>query len=301
MSRNIAFGKIPRSLISVFVLLILSSSSFAESSADKAKRQRSKNMRAIVFLEVPIKNFGTPDQKSSYEKIKFTYGRALAFFFEDDFVRAYGAFLAVQKKLEKIYEKMSLEYINRTELILQQSIQVLVEVDIRYNPKSNIINRMLTDIEPPDEKPYYKEKEFHFTYDKKSMVRNIDRAYYLLGHAKKLRKKGVDLIKNLEEEAPIPVQYRAQRVEDYKRTIEICRLAKRNGIRVYQYMNRNRLYNAEPSYRDNPAFFEKKIDPVFDLTIPKDYRIDMNDTYNRIHADELDYKIKRYNREKDDN
>ena len=301
MNENIIFGNIVKSVVGVCVVLVLSCPLWAGSPADKAKKQRSKNMHAIVFLEVPIKNFGTPDQRKSYEEIKFKYARALSLFFEDDFVRAYNSFLGVQKKLEKIYEKLSVEYINRTELILQQSIQILVEVDIRYHPKADIVNRILTNIEPPNEKPYYKEKEFHFIDDKKAMVRNIDRAYYLLGHAKKLRRKAINLVANLEEESPIPSRYRAQRVQDYKKTIEICRLAKRNGIRVYQYINKNKLSDAEPSFKDNPTFFEKKIDPVFDPSIPKDYVLDLNDAYNRIHALEVDYKIflKKYNRKND--
>ncbi len=298
--KNIILDKLVKFVFSVFVALLMPLSLFAESVADKAKRQQSKNINAIVFLEVPIKNFGTEDQIKNYKEIKFKYGRSLAFYFENNFLASYRSFIKVQKSLEEIYEKLSIEYINRTELILQKSLQALVEIKIRYHRKSNIIDRILTNIEPPNERPYYIEKELHFVYDKQPMTRNMDRAYYLLGHAKRLHKKSINLIKNLKPGKPVPPRYREKRVVNYQKIIEICRLAKRNGIRVHQYINQNKLYQAEPSYRKNPAFYEKKIAPIFDTSIPKDYVVDLNDSYNKIQATEVDYKLLLKNRTKDE-
>ena len=271
--------------------LLISFPVVADSHANLAKQMRSRYMNAIIFLETVVKNFGQAGQQKAYETVKFQYSRGLMHFFEDDFARSYHTFLKAQKSLEKILEEFSLEYIDRTELILQEVLQTLVDVNIRYHRESGVVDRMLTDIEPPDEKPLYNQKEFHFVYDKKAMTANVDQAYYWLRHARKLRKSAINLVDHLPKGKPIPSRYRNKRIKDYKKVIEICRKAKRNAIRVHQYINQNKGYSAEPSYRENLSFVEKKHDPVFDTRIPERYVVDLNDALGRIHSEEIDYKV----------
>ena len=278
------------SLYAVLILLI-SFPVVADSHINLAKKMRASYMNAIIFLEPVVRNFGQADQQKAYETVKFQYGRGLIHFFEDDFSQSYNAFLKAQKSLEKILEEFSLEYIDRTELILQEILQTLVDVNVRYHRGSGVVDRMLTDIEPPDEKPLYNEKEFHFVYDKKAMTANVDRAYYRLKHARDLRKSAINLVNDLPEGRPIPSRYRNKRIKDYKKVIEICREAKKNAIRVHQYINENKGYKAEPSYRENYSFIEKKHDPVFDTRIPERYVVDLNDALGRIHSNEVDYKV----------
>ena len=279
-----------------FELLLLifflgNSSAWAKSVAEMAKFQRSKNLKFLIFLETPIGNFGSLEQKQKYADIRFDYSRSLTFYFEDDFREAYRGFLDVLESLEGLYEELSINYVDRVNSILQEAVRALVEVDIKYNRDADIINRILQDIEPPYEKPYYEETEFHFVYDKKAMTSSMDRAYYLLGLAKQLRREGVSLDRRLEANRTLPPPLRVKRVENYMKAVSLCRKAKLNGIRVYQLIYRNRLVEAQKEYWGNPTFYEHKIDPVFDTRVPEDYVVDLNDAKNRLHGKEIRYKI----------
>ena len=289
--KNISPNPLLKYSLYAFLILLISFPVLAGSHIDLAKQMRTRYMNAIIFLEPVVRNFGQADQQKAYETAKFQYGRGLIHFFEDDFSQSYNAFLKAQESLEKMLEKISLEYIDRTELILQEVLQTVVDVNVRYHRGSGVVERILTDIEPPDEKPLYNQKEFHFVYNRKEMTANVDRAYYRLRHARRLRRSAINLVSDLPEGRPIPFRYRERRIKDYKKVIEICREAKKNAIRVHQYINENKGYGAEPSYRENYSFIEKRHDPVFDTRIPERYVVDLNDALGRIHSNEVDYKV----------
>ena len=261
-----------------------SSPLLADSAAAKSKKQKQESLHALVFLDIPLRNFGNEEQNKFYEEIKFKYTRALSFYFEDDFVNAYQNFLKVQKDLEKIYEKLSIDYVDRTEVILKSVLKTIAEVDIKYYRDSYLVQNMLKNIEAPDEKPYYEEKEFHFTYDKRDMVGNIDQAYQNLGYAKQLRREGINLQRYLEDGQLTPASFRSERIKKYINAVKLCRKAKRNAIYVYQLIDRNKMLETEPAYKDNAAFLEKLREPVFDKSVPKDYVVDLNDALGRVHS-----------------
>ena len=284
----------------LFISFLGNSFLMADSVIEKARTYRSKNLNSLVFLETPIANFGSPQQKQKYEDVKFGYSRGLTFFFEDDFLEAYNTFLNVTENMEVLFEELSLNYIERVNSILQEAMRGLVEVNIKYHRNADIINRILQDIEPPVEKPYYDEKEFHFVYDKKTMISNMDMAFYYLATAKRVRLEGTNLDKYLEADKPTPPSFRMKRVENYTKAISLCRQAKLSGLRVYQLIHRNKLIEAQRKYADNPTFYEKRLDPVFDTRLPEAYIVDLNDAKNRLHDKEVRYKInlERYDQKK---
>ena len=174
--------------------------------------------------------------------------------------------------------------------MLQEAISSLVEIDVKYHRSSTIIDRMLTNIEPPYEKALYEPKEFHFTYDKQSMTRNMDNAYQLIGYAKQLRKEAIDLDQYLEEGKKISPYSRLRKVDNYQKAIQLCRRAKKNAVAVYQLINRHKILESS-KHEDNPYLLERKLDPVFDTRIPEKYIVDANDAINRVHSDEISLKI----------
>ena len=68
------------------------------------------------------------EEKKTYIEIKQQYTKALTFYFEDDFLNAYRNFLEIQVSLEKLFEGLSLNYINRTAQLLQDAAQVVVDI-----------------------------------------------------------------------------------------------------------------------------------------------------------------------------
>ena len=110
----------------------------AENVAEKAKYKRSEALNQIVYLDVPLRNFSSekPELAKEFEEVKRRYAVALSFFFEDNFVESYKIFLDVQNSLEKLYEQVSLFYIDRTNVVLQQSVKEATEIEIRFNRRA---------------------------------------------------------------------------------------------------------------------------------------------------------------------
>ncbi|MCS6972599.1 MAG: hypothetical protein NZL89_06195, partial [Leptospiraceae bacterium] len=120
------------------LLFALAGGLYAENVAEKAKYKRAEALEQIVYLDVPLRNFGAekPELAKQYEEVKQKYAVALSFFFEDNFVEAYKLFLELQNSLEKLYEQVSLFYIDRTNFILQQAVKEATEIEIRFNKKA---------------------------------------------------------------------------------------------------------------------------------------------------------------------
>jgi hypothetical protein len=289
-------------------LILLAATQFAhaENVAEKAKYKRAESLEQIVYLDVPLRNFGSekPELAKLYDEVKQKYAVALSFFFEDNFVESYKFFLEVQNTLEKLYEQLSLFYIDRTNIILQQAVKEATEIEIRFNRKAPFATlaigkereagvRISADKKQTQlEKRLYDPKDIHYLYDKKAMIDNIDYGYMQLGQAKLVRQKAMDLEKWLEKGKPMPPTMKKERIEAYKTVIDICRQAKVNGIMVMQLNRIFDNYELQIKFRDNYFMKEKRLDPVFDFAIPDEFKKDANDSRNRIHDHEERIKLK---------
>ena len=263
---------------------------FSDDISEKAKRMKSYNFNYLLFLDVPLQNFGTEEEKKQYTDIKNEYARATGLFYERRYLEAYRVYVPVLENIEKLYERLSLSYIDRTYGLLQNSLTALVEVGIKYDKRSYTVENILTDIEVPYEKPHYDPKEFHFTYDKEIMVRNLDRSYLYIAYATEIRRRGIILENVLEKDRVLSPEVRLVRVDNYKRSIEFTRQAKVNAIYIYQLINTNKMLDTH-EYSSNPYFNEKNLAPVFDKRIPDEYKLDANDSLNRVHKDEIELRV----------
>ena len=272
------------------ISFVFTSTLLADDIAEKAKRMKSYNFNYLLFLDIPLKNFATEDQKKIYSDLKAGYAQGMAYYYERKYLESYKAFVVVLESAEKLYEQFSLDYINRTSEMLQKSTLALVDVGIKYHRDADKITKMLTNIEPPYEKPQYDPQEFHYTYDKHIMARNMDRAYLYVGYATELRKRGITIENVLEKDRVISPEMRLVRVDQYKKAIELCRQAKINAIYIYQLINTNKMLELK-QYENNPYLLEKRLDPIFDKRIPDEYVVDANDSLNRSHQDEIDIRI----------
>jgi hypothetical protein len=277
-------------------LLVTAAALHAENVAEKAKYKRTEALDQIIYLDVPLRNFGSekPELLKQYADIKQRYGVGLSFFFEDNFVESYKIFIEVQNSLEKLYEQISLFYMDRANLILQQSVKEATDIEIRYNRKGVFTSQRLgkqreagvriaaDKKETQLEKRLYDPKEIHYLYDKKTMIDNIDYGFMLLGQAKQARQKAMDLEKWLEKGKAMPATMRKSRIESYKAVIELCRQAKVNGIMVMQLGRVLDNYELQTRFKDNYFMKEKRLDPVFDFSIPDEYVKDASDTRNAV-------------------
>ncbi len=304
------------------MLLSLFSDIHAESPAEKAKAKRAETLHDLVFLDIPLKNFGDDDKKNRYNEVKKKYAVALAFFFEESYVESYRTFLDAQTELDKLYEEMSALYIDRTGLILQDALQQIVDVEIKYNKNTEFVKRFLRDREAPKERPLYDPKDFHLVYDKYAILDNIDRGYELLGISRRASIEAQEVekvfepqlesddpaIKNMRIENRDP-KVRRYRIDRYKKIIENCRQAKLNAANVFQLMHRNRLYLVQKGefsseagldakqgeFNQNYYVKEKQLDPIFDPRIPDKYKIDASDAKNRWHEEEIKMRLNNEN------
>ena len=291
-------------LIALFI--IFTTVVVAENTAEKAKAKRIEALEGIVFLDIPLKNFAgdKPELKKTYEEIKNKYSAGLSFFFEGNYIESYKIFIDIQNGLEKLYEQVSILYIDRTSTVLQQAVKEATEVEVRYNRKSPFATRYVGETreasikyngdkrEEVKEKRLYDPKEFHYLYDKKRMADNIDQAFMFLGQAKLARQQALDLDKYLEKGKKMLPRTKTQRIESYRAAIRLCRQAKVGGILVMQL---NRLfdnYELQIKFKDNYFMKEKRLDPIFDFAIPNEYKVDANDSRNFIHEHEERIKIK---------
>ena len=287
-----------RKLTAIAAILLGIGSLSAINVAEKAKYKRAEALEQLVYLEVPLKNFGAekPELAQQYADVKQKYTVALSFFFEDNFVESYKLFLEVQNSIEKLYEQVSLFYIDRTNTVLQQAVKEATEIEMRYNRKApfatqtigkkreaGVRNTIPDKKETKLEQRLYDPTDIHYLYDKKAMIDNIDYGYMQLGQAKVARQKAMDLEKWLEKGKAMPPTMKKSRIETYRAVIDLCRQAKINGIMVMQLNRIYDNYELQTKFKDNYFMREKRLDPVFDFAIPDEYVKDASDSRNAIH------------------
>lgn len=286
-----------RKTTAILIFFLTAGLVFAENTAEKAKYKRAEALEQIVYLDVPLRNFGAekPELLKQYNEVKQKYAVALSFFFEDNFIESYKIFLDVQNNLEKLYEQMSLFYIDRTNTVLQQAVKEATEIEIRFNRKAPFATqaigkereagvRISQDKKQTQlEKRLYDPKDVHYLYDKKIMLDNIDYAYMMLGQAKTARQKAMDLEKWLEKGKAMPPTMKKSRIESYRGAMDLCRQAKVNGIMVMQLNRIYDNYELQTRFKDNYFMKEKRLNPVFDFAIPDEFAKDASDSRNAMH------------------
>jgi len=266
-------------------------SAFAPSQ--KAQEKLTQNQKYIVAIAVAIENFGTDEQKQEYQELKNDYMAGLAYYFEGRYVESYRENLKAQQKIEKLYEKVSLDYIERASEMLQGTLKQFVELRVEYDKEGELARRFLKNRRSPKEKVSYDPKKYHLLYDQYSVYGNVKMGFHRLGDARRVRQDALDLEMFFEAGKEIDPRIHAIRIESYLAAIELSRDAKMNVVRVYQLLNRNDIYSVQTEHKDNPFAVERKLDPIFDSRIPDEYKKDANDALKYIHADEIRVKLEK--------
>ena len=280
-----------KSFIAAVVMMGIVSSLTAIPTSQKAKSKIRQNQTYILGLNVAMHNFGTQAQKDEYKVIKNEYLTALSLFLEKKYVSSYKKNLETQQKLEKLYEQVSLDYVERTSTMLGEVVKNFVDLKVRYDIKSDLLDRVRRNLVIEEGLRSYNPTEYHLFYDKFPILENIKNGYNRLADARRVRKEAIDYEKWFEEGKEIDPRFHLLRLEKYMGAIKLCRDAKLNVIRVYQLFNRNDIYTVQTELRDNHFAVESKLPSVLDPRIPDDYKIDASDSQLKVHREEVMIKV----------
>ena len=120
----------------ILLLLFVAQPASSLTVSEKAKIKRGQTLDLMVFLEVPLKNFQTPELEKDYAEIKAKFRASLTYYYEVNYLESYRGFLETLVMLEKLYEKLSLQYVDRTNQMLQKAAQTIVSVEIEFHKKA---------------------------------------------------------------------------------------------------------------------------------------------------------------------
>lgn len=279
----------------ILLLLFVAQPASSLTVSEKAKIKRGQTLDLMVFLEVPLKNFQTPELEKEYAEIKAKFRASLTYYYEVNYLESYRGFLETLVMLEKLYEKLSLQYVDRTNQMLQKAAQTIVQVEIEFHKKA--IKNTLFDRDrlAPKEKQMYDPTEFHFTYTKRDIASNLEMGYNILTEAKEIRQMAMDVDKFLEEDKEMDPNTRLRRVEMYRAVINRCRQSKQNAVQAFRLINKHEVYKVQDQFKNNYYAKEYNLDPVFDPRIPDQYKVDASDSLNRLHSEEIRIKLNNEN------
>jgi hypothetical protein len=315
----------------------------AQSAAEKATRQRDslivtlRKLRPMVYnfpcdpvpecmpadAEQRRKNPGT--NVEMYRKAKRLYQEGLVYYFEKNFVNSYSRFMEAQQTIDKLLEGMSQIYIDRTEVMMRQSIEKLnpndpndmtvVDVSMEYGPNSKLRRDFLKNRNVQYDVRRYDPRNYHWAVNKFQIEKNMEKGYEHLGLARKAREKALRLDATLTGNRPMPVEILNRRIELYEQAIDMCRKAKLNAEFIfalkYPYANyplNNQfgktekiddkpgeipsLHGVKMNWSQNPNVMPKKLHPIFDFRVPQEWHRDTVDAREMRFDDELDTQIR---------
>lgn len=298
-----------RGLVALLVAFGGFASVQAVSVAEMASDLRKNSHFYMVSLETAISNFGSEENKKTYEEIKKKYVSAVGFYYERDFPEAYRAYLEIQEDIETLAGDISSKYIERSQKMLVDFSSHIIDLEVKYDKNSELAKTLRANRvsylnkesgEEVMSTRFYAPKIVHYTYDRFSILDNLEYGYGHLGKAKSVRETAQALDKLLIDGQKPTTRMLDKKIRAYLASIELCRDSKANAIRMFQLYNRydnytvqgNALFDKEAKeFKENPFLNESKIDPIFDQRIPEEYRVDAEDVRHRNYKEQVEMKI----------
>ncbi|MCB1319477.1 MAG: hypothetical protein KDK34_04465 [Leptospiraceae bacterium] len=267
-----------------------------------------------------------------FNEIQRVYQEGLIYFYEGNYINSYNRMLDCQSRVESLLEGLSQFYLDRTEMMMRDAIEVknendpddmtVTDISVDYGPNSRKRMDFADDREAPTTSRRYDPKELRWARNKYRIERNMEQGYKVLGLARVARDRAIQVDKDLRAGQEISPDMRKDRIEYYLASIRLCRMAKFNAAFIYQlkypydnYALHNHngttedgmfepvetptIANVQMNWYDNPYLLPKNLHPVFDLRVPEQYRRDTADARDMIYEDELDIYVRlQYLREK---
>ncbi|MDF3821226.1 hypothetical protein P3G55_15060 [Leptospira sp. 96542] len=258
-----------------------------------------------------------------YGEAKRIYQEGLQYYFEGDYSNAYQRFLECQLGIEKMTEELSQLYVLRAEEMMKVAMErkdannqldkALLDISIEYGKGSYFRHDIMDNArEAPFSRRMYDPKEAHYVYKKYDIEKNMELGYRHLGLAKEARANALKIEKNLEKHQKLQPSHRKFRIENYFGAINLARDSKANAINIFKmkypydnyYLNNSQAkteaskdangapVEGQPAKIDGVTYdfsknpyvkFDARMQAMFDIRVPEDYRVDHADTRGRIY------------------
>jgi tetratricopeptide (TPR) repeat protein len=324
------FGKKIIFLTIFLSFLAFTSTLVPESLGVYSYQLKSQTISYLRKLEPMVRNFGTKpttppkdqDDKyyinvaKAYKKAQTSYIIALAYYYEKNYVEALTEFKKCQVQIEKIMERLSQFYVDRTREIVRAAIGDLhpnpekdkdkkgisvMDINIKLGGNSQKAKYFRVNRRAPMESRFYSPKEIHLSRNLQTIESNLIQAYKNIGNAVAARNKAVFIEHTLETHQKLRPLHRRQRIEWYFTAIECTKKAKRQAINIFvlKYPHENLPHQSDKladnktdfNFTDNALYVPKKMHPIYDERIPAKYQRDAADALGFVYDDEYKHKI----------
>ncbi|MFN3604511.1 MAG: LIC11274 family protein [Leptonema sp. (in: bacteria)] len=316
---------------------------FAESASEKAVYHRNHLIKNLRKIKPMAYNFPCdplpeclptdPNERIQnpgfhvlmYRKAKQLYQEGIVYLYEKNYVNAYSRFLESQSVLDKLLESLSQVYINRSEIMLRESIEKknpneptdmsLVDIAMDFGPNSKARKDFARPREIPIDLRRYDPRNFHWSVNKYNIEQATQKGYEFLGHAKEARKKAIEIDQDVSKTKLLSPELLVKRIDLYLKSIEYCQQSKKNAEVIfalkYPYDNYPlhnpfgktektdekegeipSLHGVKMNWSQNPYVLPKELHPIFDFRVPEKWHVDTVDARGMRFDDEFDVMIK---------
>ncbi len=266
---------------------------FALSTSAKSQDDYIYLMHHLRDVQVMIENFANDEQKKKYEEISSDFRNAAVSYYAHDFVffdknakKHRRKFFLIKLKLADLLDGMAQSYLSRANNILQGVSKDSFSILIKFNKGGyrKYFTKAIDPVSMIGGDRIYKSEEYHLYYNKSTIERYLRKGYKIYQDAENIYKNpDMNVIKNKKEKNDYDVDYM---VDSFLTIIKNCREAKQYGIEIYKIIRKNNIYAIQNKY-DTYNIPISNPEPIFDVRIPENYKIDANDNIRLIHSHEL--------------
>ncbi len=267
-----------------------------------------------------------------YQDTKKVYQEGLIYYYEGNYLNAYGRFVQGLDNLDMLLEELSQSYLARARYMMREAIEKknpqdpddisATNIFVEYGPKSYRRKTITSNRESPRSKRDYKAKEYNWIQIRHRLDGNMKKGYEHFALAQKARLKAFKVIDeeklakdNRKGVKRISFDQRRRRVSYYLASIRLARLAKANAGYIFAlkypydtYALQNPfgktekgrfdaakvpvIENVRMNWSENPYVSLYKLHPIFDLRVPPEFRRDLVDIRGEAY-DEVSDKLLR--------
>lgn len=275
------------------VIPLITSPLYAVSAAVKSQDDYVYLLRQLRDVQIVVNNFANEDQKKKFTEVKEDFRKASIDFYAHNFAyydkdakKHRIKYYIVKSKLAVLLEGLAKEYIIRTEKILRSSSKQTFDILVKYN-KGGYAKYFFQPTNPVSiikEQKFYQPDEYHLYRDKRIIEEYTRRGYNALQEGKNaFNDPEVAILKTKKERRNEDLNFM---IGKYYDTIAQCRKAKMLGIEIYKVIHLYNLMSVRTTL-EKYNITTGNPEPVFDVRIPEDFKVDANDNLQLIHSHEL--------------
>jgi len=280
-------------LLFLIAISFFTNPAFAVSPAAKSQDDYVYLLRQLRDIQIMVSNFANEDQKKKFTEVKDDFRSASIDFYAHNFVyydkdakKHRIKYYLVKSKLVVLLEDLAREYIKRTENILRSTSKQTFNILVKYN-KGGYAKYFIQPVNPVSvikQQKIYQPDEYHLYHDKSVIEEYIRRGYKALEDGKRaFNDPEVAMLKTKKERRNEDLNFM---IGKYYDTIAQCRKAKMLGIEIYKTIHLYNLMTVRTTLEkyDIPT---ANPEPIFDVRIPEDFKVDANDNLQLIHSHEM--------------